>query len=111
MGQVARLPEVQEGTLVFTDNPFDTLNQTLMETREFKELIQRMLDQMAENQEDWRYTDKSGAEQLDSRVALYERALDRAIRAAVALSKLNIEAAGSFNDVAHYRSLQAGWDD
>lgn len=91
LGQVAKLPDVQEGTLVFTDNPFDTLNQVLLETREFKELIQRMLDQMAENQEDWRYTDKSGAEQLDSRVALYERSLDRTIRAAVALSKLNIE--------------------
>lgn len=91
LGRVARLPEVQEGTLVFTDNPFDALNQTLIETREFKELIQRMIDQMAEDKEDWRYTDKSGAEQLDSRIVLYERALDRTIRASVALSKLNIE--------------------
>lgn len=88
---VARINEVQEGQLIFASNPFDALNQALLDTHEFKDLISRMLHQMGEDGEAWRYKDKGGAEQLDSRVALYERALDRTIRAATALAKLNIE--------------------
>lgn len=83
--------EVVEGTVVYPDNPFDTLNATLIECRHFKELLERKLNSMADQGEDWRYTDKSGAEQLRSEIALYERALDRMVRAATALSKLNLE--------------------
>jgi DNA polymerase III gamma/tau subunit len=83
--------EVVEGTVVYPDNPFDTLNATLVECRHFKELLERKLNQMANEGEEWRFTDKSGAEQLRSEIALYERALDRMVRAATALSKLNLE--------------------
>lgn len=83
--------KVVEGQVVFPDNPFDTLTQTLIEVRSFKELIERQIEMMRENGEEWRFKDKAGGEQLDSRIALYERALDRMIRAATALSKLNLE--------------------
>jgi hypothetical protein len=44
------------------------------------------------NPEQWRYTDKAGAEQLRSEIPVYERAMDRTIRAATAIAKLNIDA-------------------
>lgn len=42
--------------------------------------------------EQWRYTDKAGAEQLRSEITVLERAMDRTIRAATAIAKLNIDA-------------------
>lgn len=83
--------KVVEGQVVFPANPFDTLTQTLIEVQEFKDLLKRQIEEMGVQQEEWRYKDKAGGEQLDSRIALYERALDRMVRAATALSKLNLE--------------------
>lgn len=42
--------------------------------------------------EQWRYSDKAGAEQLRSEIAVYERAMDRTLRAVTAVAKLNIDA-------------------
>lgn len=47
---------------------------------------------MALSAEQFRYEDKAGAEQLHSFVAVYERAMDRTIRAVTAVAKLNIDA-------------------
>lgn len=91
MGQVAKINQVVEGTTIFPDNPFDTLNQTLVECRHWKELIERKIEKMSEDGEDWRFLDKAGAEQIRSEIALLERAQDRMIRAAAVLSKLNLE--------------------
>lgn len=91
LSNVTKINEVVEGQVIFPDNPFDTLNQTLIETRQFKELVERKINEMGTDQESWRYQDKAGSEQLRSEIALYERALDRMIRAATALSKLNLE--------------------
>jgi hypothetical protein len=92
MTQVVRkVNEVVEGTVVYPSNPFDALQQTLLEVQDFKKVIETQIEQMSENGEEWRYKDKAGGEQLDSRIALYERALDRMVRAATALSKLNLE--------------------
>lgn len=77
--------------VVFGNNPFDTLMQTMNETMEFKELLMRKIEKMGDEEVEWRYEDKAGGEQLRSEVALYERALDRTVRCATALSKLNIE--------------------
>lgn len=41
--------------------------------------------------EGMRYVDKAGAEQLRSEVTVYERAMDRTIRAVTAIAKLNID--------------------
>lgn len=76
---------------VFNTNPFELLQQTMNRVNEFQQLIKGKLDLMANDETEWRYTDKAGAEQLRSEVTLYERALDRAVRAATAISKLNIE--------------------
>lgn len=43
-------------------------------------------------EEQWRYTDKAGAEQLRGEVSVYERAMDRTLRAVTAVAKLNIDA-------------------
>jgi DNA replicative helicase MCM subunit Mcm2 (Cdc46/Mcm family) len=83
--------KVVEGTVIFPDNPFDSLNQVLIEVRQFKELIENQIERMNEEQEPWRFQDKAGGEQLRSEIQLYERALDRMIRAASALAKLNLE--------------------
>jgi hypothetical protein len=40
----------------------------------------------------WRFTDKAGTEQLRSEIVVLERAMDRTIRAATAIAKLNIDA-------------------
>lgn len=88
---VDKVNDVVEGTIVYPDNPFDALNQTLINVRHFQELVERKLNAMAEEGEDWRFTDKSGAEQLRSEVALYERSLERMAKVAVAISKLNLE--------------------
>lgn len=76
---------------LFPTNPFDLLQQTLNSVNDFQTLIKRKIDAMGEDEEEWRFTDKSGAEQLRSEISLYERALDRAVRTATAISKLNIE--------------------
>lgn len=91
MGQVAKINEVVEGTLVFPDNPFDALNEGLIEIRKWKELVERKVNAMADEGEDWRFTDKAGGEQLRSEIALLERAQDRYLRAASLLGKLNLE--------------------
>lgn len=88
---VDKVNDVVEGTIVYPDNPFDALNQVLIDTRHFKELLERKLNDMANEQEDWRFTDKAGGEQVRSEVVLYERALDRLAKVAVAISKLNLE--------------------
>lgn len=77
--------------VLFPNNPFEVLQSTLNSVNDFKSLIERKIEAMNEEGEDWRFTDKAGGEQLRSEIALYERALDRAVRAATALSKLNIE--------------------
>lgn len=41
---------------------------------------------------DWRYKDKAGAEQVRGEVQIYERALDRSVRALTAVTKLGIDA-------------------
>lgn len=43
-------------------------------------------------EEQWRYTDKAGAEQLRGEVSVYERSMDRTLRAVTAVAKLNIDA-------------------
>lgn len=91
MGQVTKINQVVEGSVVFPDNPFDTLNQVLIEVRQWKELIERKIEKMGDEGEDWRFLDKAGAEQTRSEIALLERAQDRMIRAAATLSKLNLE--------------------
>lgn len=77
--------------VVFQANPFTVLQETLTKVNDFQRLVESKLNSMADAQEAWRFTDRAGTEQLRSEVGLYERALDRAVRAAVALSKLNIE--------------------
>lgn len=77
--------------VVFQANPFTVLQETLTKVNDFQRLVESKLNKMADDQEQWRFTDRAGTEQLRSEVGLYERALDRAVRAAVALSKLNIE--------------------
>lgn len=89
--RVSKINEVTEGTLVYTDNPFDMLNRAAIDSKRFLDLIEAKLNHMAEEGESWRYQDKAGAEQLRSEVALWERAQDRMIRAANALAKLNLE--------------------
>lgn len=89
MSVEAHHPESQQ--VVFPGNPFDSLMQVVTETHDFKELLARKIEAMGEDGEDWRYQDKTGSEQLRSEIALYERALDRTVRCATALSKLNIE--------------------
>lgn len=42
--------------------------------------------------EQWRYNDKTGAEQLRSEISVHERAMDRTLRAVTAVAKLNIDA-------------------
>jgi hypothetical protein len=91
LSNVAKINEVVEGQLVFVDNPFDTLNELLMDSRRWIKILETKIDMMGDAEEPWRYQDKSGAEQLRSEIALYERAKDRAIRAAQALAKLNLE--------------------
>lgn len=75
---------------LFQTNPFQLLQETITAVHEFQALIKAKIEVMGDG-EDWRYVDKSGAEQLRSEISLYERALDRSVRAATAISKLNIE--------------------
>lgn len=91
MVQVAKINKVVEGTLVYPDNPFDSLNQMLIEIRQWKELIERKIEKMGDEGEDWRFLDKAGAEQTRSEIALLERAQDRLLRAGAIISKLNLE--------------------
>lgn len=91
MAQVAKINKVVEGTLVYPDNPFDSLNEMLIEIRQWKELIERKIEKMGDDGEDWRFLDKAGAEQVRSEIALLERAQDRLLRAGAIISKLNLE--------------------
>lgn len=86
---VAKINEVVEGQLIFPDNPYDTLNSILITCRHFLEIVENKVNNIEDGE--WRYKDKAGAEQLRSEIALYERAMDRTVRAANALAKLNLE--------------------
>jgi len=71
-------------------NPLDALMNLVSETVAFKELLEEQIAQM--QSEDWRYQSKLGAEQLDSRIALYERSLDRAGKLLTDVARLGLEA-------------------
>lgn len=55
---------------------------------------------------DWRYRDKAGAEQIRGEVAIYERAMDRSLRALTQITKLGIEQQAAIVDKAQYEGVR-----
>jgi len=73
-----------------TTTIFDRVADILDKTTKFADDAERRYNILRDDE--LRYYDKAGAEQLRSEVAVYERALDRQVRALTQVAKLNIEA-------------------
>lgn len=71
----------------------DVVNKTFTMLDRAIDWEQKAWDKLIKlNDDEWRYTDKAGAEQLRSEISVYERAQDRVLRAVTTIAKLNIEA-------------------
>ena len=57
---------------------------------------------------EWRYRDKAGAEQIRGEVAIYERAMDRSLKALTQITKLGIEQQAAIIDKAQYEGVRMG---
>lgn len=88
-GAIQQVQEKGAGGIISDSNPIQTMHETLAEVKWWKDKMFGVVEKL--DVKEWRYLDKAGAEQLHSYIALYERSLDRAVRAAQALAKLNIE--------------------
>lgn len=55
---------------------------------------------------EYRYRDKAGAEQIRGEVAIYERAMDRSLRALTAITKLGIEQQAVIVEKAQYEGVR-----
>lgn len=69
------------------DNPLDALARLAGQILSFKDAVGELVNELREI----RYTDSKGSEQLRSEVALYERAMDRAITVLAAMARLKID--------------------
>lgn len=70
-------------------DPLTELSRLTGEAVAWKNLMDEKIQGLAE--EEWRFTDEKGQEQLRSEIALWERALDRCERFLTAMAKLNID--------------------
>lgn len=55
---------------------------------------------------EWRYRDKAGAEQVRGEVQIYERAMDRSLRALTTITKLGIEQQAVIIEKAQYEGVR-----
>lgn len=71
-------------------NIYEKTAQVLDQTIEWQDRAWETVKKLSPDE--MRFLDKAGAEQLHSAVTVYERAMDRTIRAVTAIAKLNIDA-------------------
>ena len=69
-------------------NPLEALNTFIEQIMSWNDLAEKQIKKLKENE--WRYEDRAGGEQLRSEIAIYERSLDRGLRALQAVAKLNL---------------------
>ena len=83
-GDLAQLG-TPRGALV--DNPLDALARLAGQVLAFKDAVGELVNELREI----RYQDAKDSEQLRSEVALYERAMDRAVTVLAAMARLKID--------------------
>jgi hypothetical protein len=69
-------------------NPLEALNTFIDQIMEWNDVATAQVKKLKEDE--WRYEDRAGGEQLRSEIAIYERSLDRGLRALQAVAKLNL---------------------
>jgi hypothetical protein len=69
-------------------NPLEALNTFIEQIMSWNDLAEKQIKKLKEDE--WRYEDRAGGEQLRSEIAIYERSLDRGLRALQAVAKLNL---------------------
>jgi hypothetical protein len=79
-----------EEDLTAIDDPVTELELHAAEILAWRDLLRRRLGEL----EQWRWTGKLGQEQLHATVSLYERALDRAERTLVNMTKIGLAERG-----------------
>lgn len=97
---VEEAPDQQENTAIEHKKAPPSINKAYEVAQRCFEMLDRSIDfedkawqrLLKLPEEQWRYTDKAGAEQLRGEVSVYERAMDRTLRAVTAVAKLNIDA-------------------
>lgn len=83
------MDQINGGALAPLEDPVGALLRLASEISGFKDFMASRVVELRE--QEWRFTDHRGAEQLRAEIALYERALDRTARVLVEINKLGLE--------------------
>jgi hypothetical protein len=83
------MDQITNGALAPLEDPVGALLRLATEIVAFKDFLAGRVAELRE--QEWRFTDDRGAEQLRAELSLYERALDRTARVLVDVNKLGLE--------------------